>query len=294
MKTTNQLATQPYANICINKSRLKRYETNDSTPTYYLENGQEFSIELFNPTQSVVLAKITINGKLITQGGLILRNGERVFLERYLDVAKKFKFETYTVSNTEEVKQAIENNGSIKVEFYSEYIPINYGSTTTITTNYPDWTYRPNIFFGNSGTGIGNNFTYTSGSINTQNINYNQTVSNTLSDSGSVNCSALHDGDATLDFMPNEESKVKLSASLGKNKIETGKVEQGSDSVQQFKYIDKQFDSYAFHTIEYKLLPLSQKVNTTDDIKVRQYCGNCGTKAGRTDKYCSSCGEKFK
>ena len=60
----------------------------------FLTDGDEFEIELFNPTQNKVLAKIELNGKSIGSG-IILRPGERVFLERYLDEAKKFLFETY-------------------------------------------------------------------------------------------------------------------------------------------------------------------------------------------------------
>ena len=47
----------------------------------------------------------------------VLRPGERVFLERYLDTPNRFKFETYTVGgNSEEVKKAIELNGLIKID----------------------------------------------------------------------------------------------------------------------------------------------------------------------------------
>src|SRR6185369_9879640 len=99
-------SSSPTAQLCINKSRLKVYNK-ETSPTYYLTNGQEFQIELFNPTTDTILAKIQLNGKYISQGGLVLRPGERVFLERYIDVAKKFLFETYEVANTSEVKQAI-------------------------------------------------------------------------------------------------------------------------------------------------------------------------------------------
>ena len=57
-KTTNGVVT-PIALICINKSRLKVYHK-EKTPTYYLQKGQEFQIELFNPTSETVLAKICL------------------------------------------------------------------------------------------------------------------------------------------------------------------------------------------------------------------------------------------
>lgn len=62
-----------------------------------MKNGSEFELELFNPKQTTILAKIKINGSYIGGGGIVLRPGERVFLERYLDDAKKFLFETYNV-----------------------------------------------------------------------------------------------------------------------------------------------------------------------------------------------------
>lgn len=306
MKTTNQLASQPYANICINKSRLKIYHK-ESNPTYYLEDQQEFSIELRNPTQNVVLAKIIINGKAISQGGIVLREGETTFIERYLDIAKKFKFETYEISNSEEVKKAIENNGNIKVEFYSEYIPINYGSTITLQNpwiNQNPWYINCGNSIGgyahNTGTPLNGTLTYTSGANVGNSVNYNQNISNNLADSGIVNCNYSNplNNDGYQDFfIPTREEKSKprnITASLGikKNKIETGKVEMGSDSNQTFKYVDKQFNLLPFHTIEYKLLPISQKVNTTEDISIRRYCTLCGTKATKGDNFCSKCGNK--
>ena len=106
----------PTANLAINKSRLKVYGKKSEVPTYYLQKGQEFQIELFNPTKDTILAKISLNGKPIAQGGLVLRPAERVFLDRYIDVARKFKFDTYEVANTKESQKAIEDNGDFKVE----------------------------------------------------------------------------------------------------------------------------------------------------------------------------------
>ena len=108
MKQSLNAPTVPTAGIAVNKSRLKVYSKGSEMPTYYLQKGQEFQIELFNPTTEVVLAKISLNNTLISQGGLILNPGQRVFLERYIDVPKKFLFDTYEVANTDEVKKAIE------------------------------------------------------------------------------------------------------------------------------------------------------------------------------------------
>ena len=107
----------PQSFITKGKQRLKQH-----IDTVYLKNGDEFEIELYNPTQNKVLAKIEMNGNSIGSG-IILRPGERVFLERYLDEAKKFLFETYVViGDNEDVKQAIANNGNVVVKFYNEDI----------------------------------------------------------------------------------------------------------------------------------------------------------------------------
>ena len=120
MKKTKTGVPTPQANIAINKSRIKLYGKTSKTPTYYLKKGQEFEIELFNPTKDTIMAKISLNGKPIAQGGLVLKPGVRVFLDRYIDVARKFKFDTYEVGNTAAVKKAIEDNGDFKVEFFRE------------------------------------------------------------------------------------------------------------------------------------------------------------------------------
>ena len=98
--------TMPMAYVTVNKGRKKM-----KNEVVFMDNGTEFEIELFNPTQNTVLSKISINNKLISYSGIVLRPGERVFLERYLDDSSKFEFETYNVSgNAEEIKKAIEMN----------------------------------------------------------------------------------------------------------------------------------------------------------------------------------------
>ena len=85
----------PSAYITKNKQRIKQHGQ-----TVYLNDGDEFEIELHNPKNNPILAKILLNGKYIPGGGIVLRPGERVFLERYLDKDRKFLFETYSVDNT--------------------------------------------------------------------------------------------------------------------------------------------------------------------------------------------------
>ena len=99
--------TVPTVYVTKGRQRVKQYDNY----IVYLKNGDEFEIEFFNPTINKVLAKINLNGKSLGSG-IVLRPGERVFLERYIDEAKKFLFETYEVDgNDSNVKEAIKMNG---------------------------------------------------------------------------------------------------------------------------------------------------------------------------------------
>lgn len=293
----------PTANLAINKSRIKIYNTTGSMPTYYLEKGQEFQIEIFNPTSDTILAKIHLNGSVITQGGLVVRPGERVFLDRYIDVAKKFLFDTYSVNNTAEVRKAIEDNGDFKVQFYRESKPsyINYAPQITwINTNPP---YYNGLSVGNSYynhtvnsplRGIVNcGMSSTSNGINGSTTFTTSNTNGTLTSSSA----SYSNGEATLDWASNEQAPnqarpIRRLSVKAKKSIETGRVEMGSESSQKLQTVDKTFDSWAFHTVEYKMLPLSQKVNSSEDLSVKRYCSNCGAKHKANYKFCPTCGSK--
>jgi hypothetical protein len=312
-KENNQ--KQPIAHICINKSRVKIYDK-ETDPKIYLSKQTEFQIELFNPTTESILAKITLNGNVISQGGLVINPGQRIFLDRYLDVAKKFLFDTYEVSNTQEVKEAIVNNGDFKVEFYREMKPRVRNPILTLGTgrsifggpNYDQGIIR---YSSNSTGGYVHNSTTTPiatfttssndvvSSYTTTGLNLTGNISNTSTvSSNALYSSTIADGTITMDWMGDEKSvdlSIPRTRSLKAKKsksIETGRVEEGSDSDQKFKTVNKDFEWFAFHTIEAKLLPVSQKVNTAEDINVKVYCTNCGAKLGKGHKFCASCGTK--
>lgn len=249
-------SSQPQSFITKGKQRLKQF-----TDIVYLKNGDEFEIELFNPTHNKVLAKIEMNGNSIGNG-IILRPGERVFLERYLDEAKKFLFETYHVNGDDkEVKQAIANNGDVVVRFYNENVIPNYlsSSGSVLTTNgiYNPITYTTNTatpLYNNTFTTTNNTFTTTSTSTNTF---YNTSLTNSIS----------------------------------KN-VETGRVEKGSNSDQSFTYDNSSFYSYTSATNVWKIKPESTKLKTKEDLVI--YCGECGSKRKKdTHKFCPHCGTKF-
>lgn len=120
--STISYEAKPLAWVTINKNRQKAYENK-----YYLNDGTDFEIEMFNPCDVSVIAYISLNGKRISKQGIILKPGIRFFLERFIEENKKLRFESYIVENNNQiVEKAIVHNGDLTIEFYKEKENIPY------------------------------------------------------------------------------------------------------------------------------------------------------------------------
>ena len=142
-------SAEPSAFITVKKQRQKQNGKN-----VYLHDKTEFEIELYNPTNETILAKINLNDQSISTSGIVLKPGQRVFLERYLDWDRKFLFETYEVKDNETNQNAIKNNGLVTVMFMKKWKHNIFGG----------YTYLNGLpLFNTSGSGNigGNNFTTT-------------------------------------------------------------------------------------------------------------------------------------
>lgn len=305
MKTTSKTGVAtPTVNVTVAKNRVKVYDKDSQIPTIYLTKDSEFEIEIFNPTQDIILAEIILNDKPISQAGLVLRQGERIFLERYLDVAKKFRFETYEVSNAKEVQEAIKNNGNLKVKFYRE------DTTPAYQPYWKDYN-TPTVFGPGSGgyvwnTSTGDVIGAVAGGSSTgdaQMMNVNSSLNTTLGDSALYSSSVSFNADQMLNIEIPTPDEVKRSAldktrtlkrkTKKSKKTETGIVSEGSHSQQSFNTSDRKFHSWPFTTVEYKLMPISTKPTTVGEISKRRYCTECGTRAKSNFKFCPSCGNKL-
>ena len=233
---------EPSAFITVRKQRQKQNGKN-----VYLHDRTEFEIELHNPTNDSILAKISLNGNRISNSGVVLKPGERVFLERYLDEDRKFLFETYEVSDNKTNQRAIENNGLVIVEFFNKILFTNYG-------HLGGYTYLNNQLLYGSGSGI---------------VNGNPTIFNTT---GLGN------------------SNIIGNTSTSYAKIETGRVEKGSESDQEFGTSYEIFNTNVSWVKEWKILPFSAKDITTKDL-IRK-CSGCGTKVKDNYKFCPQCGNQ--
>ena len=144
MKTTKSGSNDtPQAWVAIKRNRQKIYDGKGSTPSkIYLKDGQEFEIELYNPTPSRYLVKFKINGKYQSDRGLILNPGQRYFLDRFIDEDRKLAFQTYEVENTKTNQKVTEKNGLLEVEFFSE-VEVKFNTPGKLTT-WPNYIWYYN------------------------------------------------------------------------------------------------------------------------------------------------------
>lgn len=239
---------KPYAFIAINKNRVKH-----NSNTVYLQDKTEFQLELFNPTGDDVLAKIWLNNNLISSSGIIIRPGQRIYLDRYLDSPEKFVFNTYDVENINEVKTAIANNGKVKVSFYKK---TNLTSSGTITITNPG-TWNPWI-----------TYPYPTNPYPT-----NPLWCGTSSDSFTFN------SNSDSYTLTNNTFYTNFSKS-----IETGRVDKGDKSNQQLEYVTMDFENTPMATSNLTILPHSRQ-------KIVKYCTSCGSKIKKSSwSFCPHCG----
>lgn len=277
------------AKIAVNKSLLKEFVSNNQR-IVYLKDNSEFQIQIFNPYTYTIGADIYINGTQMPNR-IVLKPGERIWLERYLNEARKLLFSTYEVENTSEVKAAIQNNGEVKLMFYKEkvYQEPTYIYTSPITTYYNNYNYCGDDCIA-KGIDINNSINY-SDSVRT--LGLGDTVQTAATTATATSAASYASYSSTcksynLDLELNGNLKLKKSS----DRIETGRIEKGSHSNQEFQNIDLNFEWWSFKTEAIKLLPISQKPITKKDLK-KLYCANCGHKVNTKFKFCPYCGSKI-
>lgn len=251
--------TTPEAHICVKRNRVKVY-----SDKIYLQDKQEFEFELFNPTTKTQLAQISLNGKQISTSGIVIKPGQRIYLDRFLDTPDKFRFDTYLVEDSKEVAKAIQDNGKVSISFRAEketpvFTPIVLNSPTYEPYKHPfSYTSTKCSYMSNS----------TSKGIGGQSINSLRSMKSA----------------PTLDQMDFMSEVASLK--------ETGKVEKGSKSDQTFYNYNGDFEFWVNKTITYQMMPASARPVETADIA--NYCTECGAKnKGSKYKFCPSCGHKF-
>lgn len=267
----NVISQDAFAKIAVNKSLLKEYSSSKYQRVVYLNDGDEFQIQLFNPLSVTIGADISIND-IYFSNRLIIKPGERIWLERYLDSPDKFIFSTYTVNgNNSEVKEAIKNNGIIKIKFYKENKPIQIASSPICNYNDNNYIYKFTTTCDNT-SALGSSNISTS-SIDTPSSSFTTTSCYAVLSSNTIE---------TANYIKPKQEK----------NIETGRIERGSHSNQSFDYVNIYFEYWSFKTETIHILPKSQKQYSSSDLE-KKYCPECGRKIKDKFKFCPFCGNKL-
>lgn len=316
MKNINNLKANK-ASIAINKSICKEFTTSQSNRTVYLENGQEFQIQLFNPFTFTIGVDISMNGEMLSKT-LIIKPGQRIWLERYFENNRKFKFETYTVDNNDSaVEAAIAQNGNIKLEFYKEVrvkSDLTFTSHVFSTATHDSWnsknTYQdvyknPDIFLDTFDLYKDYNSTTTAKAfsqefasnctaecsanfVSTSFGSLNGTI--TTSDNITPITSVLYNAETPINSI---DCAATTCYSMPERKEkETGRIGEGSISTQKFTDMDIKLSDLPFSVEEIKILPMSEKPYTASDLQ-KIYCCECGRKLNTKYKFCPYCGTKI-
>jgi hypothetical protein len=223
----------------------------------FLKNNSSFEIELFNPLTVSVLSDIKLNGQSISKTGLVVKPGQRVYLDCFIDDKKKFIFSTYEIDGSLESLNATQNNGLLEVFFYKEDVITldNWQrkfDRIIVEKHYPynpyPWCNPYTVYYGNTiGNGGYGNTNLTNGIIGTT------TTSNAYySSNNSVNCSYTSDVNA-----PYGGTTVNNLFSI--SNLETGRVEKGEVSKQKFTEVEMDFEKNYISSTIIQILPESRK-----------------------------------
>lgn len=233
----------------------------------YLQDKEEFQIELYNPLQQAVLADIKLNGNSISKSGLVLNPGQRFYLDCFIDDRKKFIFNTYEVEDNDEVQEAIAKNGLLEVFFYKESVVSlsnwsNRFNRVIIERYYPSWypwSYPwGGVYYGTGTFNINSTGVFTT---NTNNV-IGGTTTNSYCSTNSVDLTNLSSSNSS--YYSNDLRTLTSSYS---SNIETGRIEKGEKSKQKFESVDMDFDNYYIASTIIQLLPESRKPVEVKELK---------------------------
>ena len=260
-KTIAQTGTKPSAWIVTPNDKGRKSIKNGKC---FLENNETFEIELFNPLTVSVLADIKLNGQSISKTGLVVKPGQRVYLDCFIDDKKKFVFSTYEIDGGLESLNATANNGVLEVFFYKEDVIIldNWQrkfDRIIVEKHYPynpyPW-YNPyTVYYGTTiGTGGYGTTNLTNGVIGAI------TTNTAYSSNNAVNCSYTSDSNVSY-------GGTTVNNLFSVNNIETGRVEKGEKSKQRFTEVDMDFENNYISSTIIQILPESRKPAEVKDVK---------------------------
>jgi len=248
--------------------------------TVYIPFGSEYSFLLKNLHTQRALVNIYIDGEDVIEGGLVLNAGQEVDLERYvkngnLSAGNKFKFIERT-NSIEQHRGVKLEDGLIRIEFQYElprpiintaYDNFRFSGISDIGKTYTSASYNVN--------GMMRSVDFSAGE--SMKASATSAVNSTLQ-SMNISATSAHDGMATMDWMPIND---------------TGITVPGSKSEQKFATVIMSALESQKHSIVFKLLgetPDNEPVRNPVTVKHKPKCVTCGKQNKATAKFCTECG----
>jgi len=244
--------------------------------TVYIPFGSEYSFLLKNLHTQRALVNIYIDGEDVIEGGLVLNAGQEVDLERYvkngnLSAGNKFKFIERT-NSIEQHRGVKLEDGIVRIEYQFE-LP-----RPIINHAYDNFRYtgmRDTIGASYNVNGMMRSVDFSAGEAMKASAT---SATNATLKSMNISATSAHDGMATMDWMPIND---------------TGITVPGSKSTQSFQTVTMGVLESQKHSIILKLLgetPDNEPVRKPVTTKHKPKCVTCGKQNKATAKFCTECG----
>lgn len=257
--------------------------------TVYIPFGSEYSFLIKNLNTARALVNVFIDGENVIEGGLVLNAGQEIDLERYvkngnLKEGNRFKFIERT-SSVEQHRGTKLEDGLVRIEFqFEKPRPIINVAPTWKNTPWPS--YPPgvrDVFYGTTGSTTSFNVNGALRSVDTSNGENTRAsataATNATLKSMNINASSeIHDGMATMDWMPANDVGITVP---------------GSKSTQSFVTTVMGEMESEKHSIVLKLLgetPDNKPVAKPVTVKHKPKCITCGKQNKAHAKFCTECG----
>lgn len=238
--------------------------------TVHIPFGSEYAITIKNLHTTRAVVNVYIDGDNVVPNGLVLNAGQSIDLERSirnnnLTEGNRFKFIERTGAVEQHRGIGIED-GLVRIEYQFEQSRpvINVAPTWTTTTTTTTWpTYNVN--------GVLRSADFSAGEA--MKASATSAINSTLSAMNISASGAVHDGMATMDWMPTNDVGITVP---------------GSKSTQSFQTTTVGVLESAKYNLVFKLFGGTMPKPIT--VKHKPKCVTCGKQNKATAKFCHECG----
>jgi hypothetical protein len=239
--------------------KVLREQYRDGNSIVHLPFGVEYSLLLKNLSTQRALVNVEIDGRNVTDGGMIVDANREVNLERAingdLNSGRKFKF----IEKTEEISDFRGDrvdDGLLRITYRFERRPVTICTTPSWPQQWTNTTYGP-ITYGSVGCATGSSSRMITSCLR----NSGETYKNDSTPIGAVNSCYSHDA--------------------------SGITVEGSKSNQSFTYGNIWNLEDEIHSMVFQLVPGEGQPVTVDR---RSQCPTCGRKWKGNFEFCGNCG----